>query len=85
MVYLVPFEEQLHPAQHCIGFVDNNLQQRIKKHRSNKGAKLLKAVNNKGIQWAVVRVWEEGNRELERKLKNRKKSRCFCPVCRSHH
>src|SRR3954468_19275781 len=85
MVYLIHFEEKLHHAQHYIGFVDKNLNKRIKKHKSNKGAKLLMAVNNKGIPWEVVRVWEEGDRQLERRLKNCKKSRCFCPVCRNHH
>ena len=83
MVYLIHFEEKLHHAQHYIGFVDKNLNQRIKKHKSNKGAKLLIAVNSKGIQWEVVRVWENGDRQLERRLKNCKKSRCFCPVCRN--
>ena len=83
MVYLIHFQEKLHHAQHYIGYVDKNLKQRIRKHRSNKGAKLLIAVNSKGIQWEVVRVWEDGDRQLERRLKNCKKSRCFCPVCRS--
>jgi predicted GIY-YIG superfamily endonuclease len=85
MVYLIHFEEKLHHDQHYIGFVDKNLQQRIKKHRSNKGAKLLMVVNNKGIQWEVVRVWEECDRQLERRRKNCKKPRCFCPLYRNHH
>ena len=85
MVYLIHFEEKLHHAQHYIGFVEKNLKQRIKKHKSNKGAKLLIAVNAKGIQWGVVRIWEKGDRTLERKLKNCKKARCFCPVCRQYH
>lgn len=85
MVYLIHFSEKLHHAQHYIGFVENNLKQRIKKHQKNKGAKLLIAVNDKGISWEVVRVWEEGDRTFERKLKNCKKARCFCPVCRQHH
>ena len=85
MVYLIHFEEKLHHAQHYLGFVEKNLKQRIKKHKSNKGAKLLRAINQKGIVWEVVRVWEDGDRTLERKLKNCKKARCFCPVCRSHH
>ncbi|HWJ30032.1 MAG TPA: hypothetical protein VNS32_26055, partial [Flavisolibacter sp.] len=50
-------------------------------HLKNKGAKLLAAVNNKGIRWQVVRVWLSGDRALERRLKNYKKSRCFCPMC----
>lgn len=82
MVYLIHFEEKLHHAQHYLGFVERNLKQRIKKHRKNKGAKLLAAINNKGILWVVVRVWQEGDRNFERKLKNRKKARCICPVCR---
>ena len=85
MVYLIHFEEKLHHVQHYIGFVEKNLKQRVKKHKNNKGAKLLIAVNLKGIQWEVVRVWEEGDRTLERKLKNCKKARCFCPVCRQYH
>ena len=85
MVYLIHFNEKLYHAQHYIGFVERNLKQRIKKHKTNKGAKLLIAVNGKGITWEVVKMWEKGDRQLERKLKNRQKSRCFCPVCRSHH
>lgn len=85
MVYLIHFESKLHHAQHYIGFVEKNLKQRIKKHKTNKGAKLLIAVNEKGISWQVVKVWEDGDRTFERKLKNRKKSRCLCPVCKGLH
>lgn len=70
MVYLIHFEEKLHHAQHYIGFVDKNLKQRINKHRHNKGTKLLVAVNSKGIPWEVVSVWEDGDRQLELRLKN---------------
>ena len=85
MVYLIHFQSKLHHAQHYIGFVGTDLLQRIELHLSNKGAKLLAAVNNQGIRWQVVRVWLEGDRRMERKLKNYKKARCFCPVCRSQH
>lgn len=85
MVYLIHFQEKLHHAQHYIGFVEDDLMQRIELHLSNRGAKLLAAVNNHGIRWQVVRVWLEGDRSFERKLKNCKKSRCFCPICRSNH
>jgi hypothetical protein len=81
MVYLIHFEMKLHHAQHYIGFVATDLAQCIELHRGNRGAKLLTAVNNNGISWQVVRVWLNGDRYLERKLKNYKKSRCFCPVC----
>ena len=81
MVYLIHFERKLHHAQHYIGFVASDLVQRIELHRANRGAKLLAAVNNIGISWQVVRIWLGGGRALERKLKNYKKARCFCPLC----
>ena len=85
MVYLIHFSEKLHHAQHYIGFVEGDLMQRIELHLNNRGAKLLAAVNNQGIRWQVVRVWIEGDRRFERKLKDRKKSRVFCPICCSNH
>lgn len=85
MVYLIHFQEKLHYAQHDIGFVEDDLMQRIELHLNNRGAKLLAAVNHQGIRWQVVRVWLEGDRSFERKLKDYKKSRCFCPICRSNH
>lgn len=85
MVYLIHFSEKLHHAQHYLGFVESDLMQRIELHLNNRGAKLLAAVNNEGIRWQVVRVWLEGDRYFERKLKNQKKSRRYCPICCSKH
>ena len=85
MVYLIHFQIKLHHAQHYLGFVERNLKQRIKKHKSGSGAKLLAALNRAGIAWDVVRVWQDGDRHFERKLKNRKKARCLCPVCGARH
>jgi hypothetical protein len=62
MVYLIHFSEKLHHAHHNIGFVDKNLEQRIKKHRSNKGANdpYLKAIGR------YVDVADtEGNRDKQ--------------------
>lgn len=81
MVYLIHFDKPLAHAQHYIGFAENNLEQRISRHRSGAGAKLLRAANIAGISWNVVKVWEEGDRNFERSLKNKKKTRCICPVC----
>lgn len=82
MVYIIHFSQKLHHAQHYLGYVQDDLIQRLELHLSNKGAKLLAAVNNNGIHWQVVRIWLDGDRHLERILKNYKKTRCFCPVCR---
>lgn len=81
MVYLIHFDHPLKHAQHYLGFVESNLDERIKRHKAGVGAKILKAANEAGIGWSVVRTWEDGDRNFERKLKNQKKSRCLCPVC----
>ena len=81
MVYLIHFDEKFKHARHYIGFVDHNLEAREKKHRDGTGAKILKAVNNAGINWNIVRVWKDGDRNFERSLKNRKKSSDICPCC----
>ncbi len=85
MVYLIHFQKKLYHAQHYIGFVATDLIERIELHKSNRGAKLLRAVNNEGIAWQVVRVWLDGDRGFERILKNYKKARLFCPICGSKH
>lgn len=81
MVYLIHFSQKLHHAQHYIGFVESDLGSRIALHKAGRGAKLLAAINELKIEWQVVRIWREADRLFERKLKNYKKARCFCPVC----
>lgn len=81
MVYLIHFDQPLAHALHYIGFAESSLKARIKKHRSGQGARLLAALNRAGIGWKVVRLWEEGDRTFERKLKNRKKTKDICPCC----
>jgi predicted GIY-YIG superfamily endonuclease len=78
-VYLIHFERAFWHAQHYIGLTVN-LEQRLEQHRKGNGAKLLRAINARGIPWQVVRTWP-GGYTLERALKNRKKSRDMCPVC----
>jgi len=39
------------------------------------------AVNAAKIPWLVAKVWPEGDRALERRLKGWKGSAQFCPVC----
>jgi len=83
MVYLIHFAQKLKHAQHYIGFVEKDLEQRLEKHRSGNGAKILKALKEAGIPWEVVKVWEDGDRTFERSLKNKKKSSCLCPTCQA--
>ena len=89
-VYLIHFERPYKAktgamkkqAQHYIGWA-KDLEARIAEHRASRGARLIEIVNADGIHWDVVQTWT-GDRKLERQLKNRKKSRCFCPACRAN-
>ncbi|OHB69012.1 MAG: hypothetical protein A2W17_09685 [Planctomycetes bacterium RBG_16_41_13] len=84
MVYLIHFDEHFHHARHYIGYTANarTIKQRLACHRNGQGAKILKALNGQGINYEIVRTWQ-GDRNFERKLKNRKKSRMLCPVCQN--
>ena len=83
MVYLIHFSRKLHHAGHYLGYA-SNLDNRIERHRSGDGAKLLRAVQEAGIDWEVVRTWE-GDRTLERRLKRQKNAGKLCPICSGKH
>lgn len=80
MVYLIHFAKPFGHAKHYLGFVEDNLEQRIKKHRAGYGSTLLKHVNMAGINWEVVRIWLNADRNKERQLKSHSSTR-YCPIC----
>ena len=84
-IYLIHLDRPIYHAQHYIGFTAN-LPDRVRTHKSGRGAKLLKHANELGIDYKVVRTWKGGQwvsdaRRLERKLKNLKNAKRLCPVC----
>lgn len=83
MVYLLHFARRLHHAGHYVGWTRDagTLPARIEHHRNGSGARLLAAVADAGIDFAVVRTWPDGDRTLERRLKNGKRGPRLCPVC----
>ncbi len=85
MVYLIHLERPLAHSQHYIGFVDAEkgytVEARLAKHRKGPGSPMLRAATRNGIAFDVVRVWPNATRTDERKLKNRKRARCLCPIC----
>lgn len=82
-VYLLCFDKKFRHAKHYIGFVEKNenLTKRLAHHRKGSGSKLMAAVAKAGIGFCVARIWPDGDRNFERKLKNRKKSSELCPYC----
>ena len=79
-VYLLHFDRPLHHARHYLGFT-TDLADRMVRHASGNGAKLVAAVRAAGIGWTLARTWVDVPRELERRLKARKRIRRRCPIC----
>ncbi|MFZ5915532.1 MAG: endonuclease [Chloroflexota bacterium] len=89
-VYLLHFDRPIgdpaNPrgqAQHYLGYADD-LDARIERHRAGNGAAIVRAVNQAGIGWTVARVWPDGDRDLERRLKRRHDGPGLCPICRKN-
>lgn len=82
-VYLLHFD-RAYPngskPQHYIGYA-HDIPTRLAEHRARKGARLLQVLADHGIGWTLVRTWPDGDRSVERRLKNWKKGAALCPVC----
>ena len=78
-VYLIHFNIAYKHARHYLGY-SSNPDKRITDHLAGMGARLMEVVTTAGIQWKLARTWP-GDRELERKLKNRKDAPRLCPIC----
>lgn len=82
IVYLIHLEKPVNPdrpAQHYLGWT-TNLSNRIEQHRTNQGAKILKAANQRNIKWEVVATWNCG-RGGEVQFKRRRNHKRYCPKC----
>jgi predicted GIY-YIG superfamily endonuclease len=76
---LIHFNRPYHHAKHYLGYSEH-LGKRITDHLAGIGARLLEVIIDAGIEWKLVRTWP-GDRELERRLKNRKEAPKLCPIC----
>lgn len=78
-VYIIHLHTPLKHAQHYVGF-SRRLSARLAHHKAGTGANFLRVCNELGIQYDVV-VTMKGDRALERKLKNTKNVKVYCPIC----
>ena len=87
MVYLLHFDKPIapgrHTAQHYLGSCDD-LDTRIAQHRAGTGSRLCQVAKERGLSFVVARTWD-GDRKLERQLKNRKEAPRLCPICNRVH
>jgi hypothetical protein len=86
IIYLIHFQEPIgdlsNPrgwAQHYLGSC-KKLSDRLERHASGNGARLMQVVKERGTGWILVRTWH-GPRSLERQLKRRHKNPRLCPLC----
>ena len=79
--YLIHLEIKIAHAQHYIGWA-KWFSTRIRHHQNGTGAKFLAEAVRRGISFEVVQTWKNTDGNFERKLKNRKKARTLCPICK---
>ena len=78
-VYLLHLSTPYKHAAHYLGST-HDLERRLAGHRAGRGARLLEVVTAAGIGFTLARTWE-GDRQLERRLKNQKHTPRLCPLC----
>lgn len=79
-VYLIHFEKPIGNARHYTGYTDN-FEKRISQHRNGEGSDLTRIANERGINWLVVRVWQDATIETEKSIKTMS-TKITCPICR---
>lgn len=74
MIYIlkfsIPLGNERHQAQFYLGYAED-VDSRVEEHRKGQGATITRRAVERGAELEVVMVIE-GDRKLERKLKNRK-------------
>lgn len=82
MVYIIHFDRPYKRARHYTGY-SNNVNRRIVEHTNlhQSGSPLIKAALLDGIPIHIAKVFEDGDRALERYLKRQKNIKRFCPLC----
>ncbi len=78
-------ENKYGKAQHYIGWARISVEKRLAEHVNGQGASITAAFVAQGHTLEVARAWPDGDRSLERRLKNRKNAKLLCPICSGEH
>jgi predicted GIY-YIG superfamily endonuclease len=81
------FDRPCKHARHYIGFTSSDsLEQRMERHRSGTGARLLAVAISHGISWVIARTWKFDHfvdaRAKEKSLKRQGGASRTCPICK---
>jgi hypothetical protein len=81
MIYVLHFEPAYEHARHYIGFTTKSGDERAHEHGGHNGSPLVRAARAAGSTVVLVAEFP-GTRAEERKLKESKNTRRFCPRCK---
>jgi predicted GIY-YIG superfamily endonuclease len=77
--YMLCFHRPYRHARHYVGWTDDLLD-RLDRHASGRGARLVEVITQAGIGFTLVRICE-GTRRTERAIKNAGGAVRYCPIC----
>ena len=80
-VYLLHFDRPYKHAAHYCGYTKQDIEDRLEEHANGTGARLTQVIRAAGIGFQLARVWRGQGRKFERRLKNTKSVRDYCPLC----
>lgn len=80
-VYLLHIEPAYKHARHYTGYA-LDIEPRVNAHLHGRGARLTEVATGAGCTLILARVWPDGDKKLERRIKNRKEAPRLCPICR---
>jgi len=82
VIYLIHFDKPIGKARHYLGTCnDNRLEARLIEHARGHGARLTKAVADRGIPMWLARVFPELSFEQEKRIKRDVSFKNLCPLC----
>lgn len=79
-VYILHFSQPLAHARHYVGY-SSAPEARLREHIKTQRQPLVRAALQAGITLTLARVFPGADRNFERRLKNRKHTARYCPVC----
>jgi predicted GIY-YIG superfamily endonuclease len=79
-VYILHLDTPLEHARHYTGFA-HDLAERIPLHGTSRGARIMQVCQERGITWRLGRIFEDGDRRLERRFKKTGHAAARCAIC----
>ena len=82
VIYMLHFSQPYRHAKHYVGWTEDLLD-RLDRHASGHGARLIAVIWDAGIGFTLVRICE-GTRHRERAIKHAGGAVRYCPACTPH-